>query len=300
MKKYLLLIAFFIVVSQSFSCALAASYTTSGPVKVAIKKYKAGNYTGCLQDMQSIVKYDPSNSVAYYYMAMSYAQAGKKTEAITAYQKVLGLKPNTTLYNYASKGKLCLETPDKCVQTEQSTEVDKMIASPYGDGLSSKVKNEIEKQHLDTIKNQINTDKDLDNYQFRQFKDYTKQHSEAKTDTKTAQSTSPSNDEIVAALRVLEKAGLNPYPQTANVNPYAQQGNAQSAEMAQISMMLNGNNGNNQGGNNNNAMMNMIPLMMAQSKNGQAGGSSYNPQMMQAMMMNSMLPDINFNTNDNK
>ena len=302
MKKYLLSIALIIVFSQFFSCAFAANYSVSSPVKVAIKKYKAGNYTGCLQDMQSIVSRDPSNAIAYYYMAMAYAQAGKKDQAITSYQKVLGLKPNATLYTYAAKGKRCLETPDKCTDpTQASSDIDKMVTSPYGDGLSNTVRVDVEKKHLDTLKNEINADKDVNNYELRKFRDYTNQHSELKTEGKTASKNSdePSNDEIVAALKVLTKAGLNPYAQQNGVNPYQyqQMAGAQNTEMAQLNMLMNGNNqGNN---NNNNSMMNMIPMMMAQSKSGQGGGSSYNPQMMQAMMMNSMLPDMNFTSNDN-
>jgi len=300
MKKYLVPITFLIIISQFFPYSFATSSTVSAPVKVAIKKYKSGNYTGCLQDMQILVKRDPSNAVAYYYMAMAYAQAGKKDEAISSYQKVLGLKPNATLFTYAAKGKRCLETPSKCTEATQSSDIDKMVKTPFGDGLSSTVRVDLEKKHLDVMKNEINADKDINNYELKKFKDYSNQHSEVKTDDKTAakNSAQPSNDEIVAALRVLDRAGLNPYAQQQNMpNQYQQMAGNQSAEMAQLNMLMNSNNqGNN---NNNNSMMNMLPMMLAQSKAGKNGGSSYNPQMIQSMMMNSMLPDMNFNTNDN-
>lgn len=291
-KKLLLAIAIIAIVGQIHSYASAASYG-GGTTSIAIKKYKAGNYTGCLQDAQSIVSKDPSNAVAYYYMAMSYAKAGRKDEAIEAYKKVLSLKPNATLSDYATTGKRCLETPDKCYDTPESSDVDKAVASPFGDGLSDAVRTNLEQKHLDAVRMEINRGDDVNNYKFRQFKDYSNDRSDIKTEDKIAQEKEPTNDEIVAALRTLKKAGLNPVAQTAT-NPYAQIANTQNSEMAQLNMLM----GSNNQGNNNNAMMNMIPYMLSQ-KDGQ--GSAYTPQMMQAMMMNSMLPDFNFNTNnDNK
>jgi hypothetical protein len=297
MKRNLLLVATLVIMCQCFPLMSSATNTVSGPVTIAIKKYKSGNYTGCLQDAQSIVKRDPSNAVAYYYMAMSFAQAGKKDEAIGAYQKVLNLNPNSVLFSYATTGKRCIETPDKCHETEELTEIDKMIASPYGDGLSDSVKNDFEKKRLEKIKNEMNSNDDINNYKLKQFKDYTNQRSQAGADNKlAAEEKMPTNDEIVAALKVLKKAGLD------QSSSYSQMNNPmmvpQNAESAQLSMMLGS---QNQSGNNNNNMMNMIPFMLAQSKNGQSGGGNpYSPQLMQTMMMNSMLPDFNFNTNDDK
>lgn len=297
MKRNLLLFATLVIMCQCFTLASAATSKISGPVSIAIKKYKAGNYSGCLQDVQSIVKRDPSNSIAYYYMAMSYAQAGKKDEAIGAYQKVLNLRPNAVLFTYATTGKRCLETPDKCHETQELTEIDKMVASPYGDGLSDSVKVQVEKKRLDLIRNEMNANDEINNYKLKQFKDFTNQRSQAAPENKiVAEDKMPTSDEIVAALKVLKKAGLD------QSGGYSQMTNPmmvpQNAESAQLSMMLGS---QNQSGNNNNNMMNMIPFMLAQSKNGQSGaGNPYSPQLMQTMMMNSMLPDFNFNTNDDK
>lgn len=293
-KKLLLAIAFIVIVGQVHSYASAAASYGGGATSIAIKKYKAGNYTGCLQDAKNIVSKDPSNAVAYYYMAMSYAQAGRKDEAIEAYKKVLSLKPNATLSGYAATGKRCLETPDKCSDSPESSDIDKAVASPFGDGLSDTVRTNLEQKHLDAIRMEINHGDDVNNYKFRQFKDYTNDRSDVKTEDKISQEKEPTNDEIVAALRTLKKAGLNPVSQNT-ANPYAQIANTQNPEMAQLNMLMGS---NNQGNNNNNAMLNMIPYMLSQKDN---QGSAYTPQMMQAMMMNSMLPDFNFNTNnDNK
>ena len=288
MKRHILyFITVSVAIAQLVSCALAAS-SSSTPVNIAIKKYKNGNYTGCLQDCQAIVRRDPSNALAYYYLAMAYSQAGNKDKAVENYSKVLSLSPNPRLSDYAATGKRCLETPDKCQPDtgESATEVDKLINSQT-DIMTSKVRQEFNQKNLDRVKNEINNDAEMDAYKLRKFDDYSKNRSQGEATDKAAQKT-PSNDEVVAALKVLSAAGVNPYAQQlANVSV------PQNAEMAQLEMMM-----GNSGQNNNNSMSNMIPFMLAQNKN---GTSSYSPQMMQAMMVNSMLPNLNFNVdNDNK
>ena len=303
-KKLFCLIAIGVIFAQASGVSFAKS-TVSNPVKIAIKKYKMGNYTGCLQDCQNIVKNDPSSAVAYYYMAMSYVQAGKQTDAITAYSKVLSLNPKSKLLEYATTGKRCLETPDKCVlETPDTTsDVDKFIATPSSDGLSTKVKADLNAKHLDQVKNQINNDKEMDSYKLRQFKDYTNKSSNPEVNDKVAQKT-PSNDEIVAALKVLNAAGLNPYSQVQQsavvspevqqqvLNPYEQMTSAQSPEMAQLTALM----GPSGQAKEANSMANMIPFMLAQNKN---GGTNYSPQMMQAVIMNSMMPDFTLDVDKN-
>jgi len=308
-KKLVCLIAVLLLFAQ-FSCEVMAKGTASNPVRVAIRKYKIGNYTGCLQDCQSIVRRDPSNSVAYYYMAMSYVQAGKKDEAVAAYSRVLNLNPKTRLFEYATTGKRCLETPDKCVlesPKSQSSEVDKFIATPTGGGLSAKVRDDLTDKHLQNVKNEINNNKDIDSYQLRKFKDFTNSRSQIETNGDLAMAQKrPSNDEIVAAMKVLNAAGLNPYSQAqqvgaistdvaqqAVVNPYAQTNNYQNPEMAQLSALMGGNNQPKDS----NSMANMIPYMLSQNKN---GSNNYSPQMMQAVIMNSMMPDFNLGDNKDK
>ena len=90
------------------SVAYASNVTLQG----AINKYKAGNYTGCIQDLEIYTRNERSNALAYYYLAIANVQAGRKTNAIQAYDKVLALRPNETLLDYATKGKVCLEEPE--------------------------------------------------------------------------------------------------------------------------------------------------------------------------------------------
>lgn len=288
MKRMLFFIlAVFAIICTVSSPVYAKKSSHYTPVQAAIKKYKAGNYTGCMQACQAIVAKDPSNAVAYYYMAISYAQAGDKDNAVNSYQTVMNLKPNARLLEYATMGKRCLETPDKCTPSKSPSadpELDKFIASPYSDGLSSSVKKGIRDNEIRRVKNEINSGKDIDPYDFRKL-----DKSQADNTNEVA-GKKPTNDEIVAALKVLNDAGLNPYNQQQTaINPYLPQVNSQSPEMAQMSALLGGSSQNNTNG----GMMNMLPYMMAQNKN---GSSNYSPQMMQAAIMNSMMSSMNYNT----
>ena len=121
----------------------------------------------------------------------------------------------------------------------------------------------------------------------------------------------PSNDEVVAAIKVLNQAGLGsivtqqPAQQASTQvaqNTQNQQLQQQMMQMmmaqqqnpyAGISAMLGGNNSNNSS----NQFMNMLPLFMAQGQNGEKGGLS--PEVMQAMLMNSMMPDLTFSSSNN-
>ena len=63
--------------------------------------------------------------------------------------------------------------------------------------------------------------------------------------------------------------------------------------MAQMSMML----GNNQN-NNNDPMTQMLPYMMQAGT--QDGAQNVDPQVIQAMMMSSMMNNLDFNTSNDK
>lgn len=291
MKKIMLILLIGLAVLViPCSGVLAKGKTTNSALNVAIKKYKRGNYTGCLQDCQNYIKSHPTNATAYYYMAISYVQAGMKDEAIKAYSKVLALKPNTKLSEYAQTGKRCLETPDQCRLKEapqvQASELDRFIVSPPSDGLAPAVRRDLNQKRLDAVRNEINKDGEMDEYNFRKFKDYSSENIQEIDKVKIAEN-KPTDEEIKAALKVLDSAGINPYSQ-------AQGGNNmyQNPELMQLNAMMgNGNQSNN------NSMMNMLPMLMMQ---GQNGASGYSPQLMQAVMMNSMMPDFTYNVDNNK
>lgn len=307
MKKYLVSLTAILVLSvAASSCTFAKTTSASSPVKIAIKKYKMRNYTGCLQDCQAIVQRDPSNALAYYYMAMSYAQAGMKDAAVNSYARVLALNPNPRLLEYATTGRRCIETPDKCHPADTSQQdqsaLDKFIASPTVDGLSSSVRKGVQQRSLEAIKNEINSDKEIDSYDLKklnQNEEPVLKSDKIANDTSVSPQNSheqaPTNDEIVAALKVLKRAGLADYSQTAMSNPYAQAASYQNPEQAQLNMLMSAD-GKSQ---NNDAMMNMLPFMLAQNKNAN-GNNNYSPQMMQAVIMNSMMSNMNFDLDKDK
>ena len=231
--------------------------------------------------MISLTKTDPANPVVYYYMGMSYTQVGKKDQAVKAYEAVLKLNSDRILTEYARKGRDCLVGGPTCApetaEGETDEALDDFINSPYGNGFSEELNQEVKQQQLKNIQKTINEKKDLEHEDIQKIKDFD-QKGEAADQKKTAENTA-TNDDIIKAIETLKKAGV-----TVSVTPM--QMNNQYAELG----MLLGNN------NNNNSMMNMVPFLMSQHQNGQ----KIDPQLLQSMMMNSMLPDFTFSDNDNK
>ena len=135
MKKYILVMLTALICASTINYA-SAKTTSNTSLASAIKMYKAGNYSQCYDVLSNIVKKDPSNAVAYYYLAMTSAQIGKKDEAITNYEKVITLTPNSQVGLYASKGKTCLEAPDKCNEESETSALDNFVCfrvgCPYG------------------------------------------------------------------------------------------------------------------------------------------------------------------------
>ena len=92
-------------------------------------------------------------------------------------------------------------------------------------------------------------------------------------------------NEIVNAIRVLQKAGLLQNGATGLAGSYNPQVDAKAQQMNALMMMM------GQNGNNNNSMMNMLPLL--NNSNGKI-----NPQMIQMMMMNQMMPNFSSGNNN--
>lgn len=246
MKKHILVILSVLICTMSMAVVDAKS-TTSPALASAIKMYKTKNYSGCYIALNDIVKKDPSNALAYYYLAMSSAQIGKKDEAIDNYTKVMSLSPNGVLGKYAAKGKVCLENPDKCHEPEEVADPDDaFIRGGFGSGFSEKVRSDYEKQKIENLMREMNRGKDVQPQNFKDYKDFSSQ--------------APTNDEIVAALRVLQRAGLNDLVRGNNVTDLS---------------LLTG----NQGYNNENAVLNMLTGN---------GSSSLNPQVIQSLLTNQM------------
>ena len=244
MKKYILVLMTAIICASTVNFACAKTTTSNSALASAIRLYKTGNYSQSYIAFNNIVKRDPSNAVAYYYLAMTSAQIGKKDEAVANYEKVISLSPNGQLGRYATKGKTCLETPEKCHEQTEESAVDSFIQGKFGSGFSDKARSDYEKQKIENLMREMNRGNDVTPQKFRDYKDFS--------------SEVPTNDEIVAALRVLQRAGLSDVLNN-NVN-----------EMS----LLTGNNENN-----NNAMLNMLMG---------SGNSSLSPQVIQSLLTNQM------------
>lgn len=182
-------------VVMASACISDVQAKQSSDLQTAISMYKAGNYSGCIQKLEPLLQKDPSNAFAHYYMAMSCAQAGRQEDAISHYDTVIRLNTQETLVRYANRGKLCLEDAEKCAS---DATLDDFIHQRRGFDVTNSVKNSIETQKLDSIRRDINDNKDIAPDRFKQYKNFS-----------SSADTMPSNDEIVAALRTLQKAGLN-------------------------------------------------------------------------------------------
>ncbi|MBR6099278.1 hypothetical protein IKP85_05980 [bacterium] len=120
----------------------------------------------------------------------------------------------------------------------------------------------------------------------------------------------PTDEEVLEAIDVLRRAGLNisvsPMPSKLPLRESSADSNKENTASVRqanpaeyinqdyqtINMMLG--NGNN---NNNDPMMNMLPYMLQQNSD----GKNLDPQVIQALMMNSMMNGISgLNSTDNK
>ena len=241
MKKTALVLTSIIVCALTVNIATAKT-TSNQSLASAIRLYKAGNYVQSYTAFSDIVKKDPSNAVAYYYLAMTSAQVGKKNEAIENYDRVLTLRPNGRLANYAQKGKICIETPDKCHEP--------IVKSPFGSGFSQEARSEFERQKIQNLMREINRGNDIPPQKFREYKDFS--------------SEVPTNDEIVTALRTLQRAGLG------NMI------NGGSGYNSDLSLLM-----DSQNNNNNNSYYLLNSLFGS-------GNGNISPQLIQAMLSGQM------------
>lgn len=237
MKKNILLTLALLCLLSNVNIA----HSDSVQLTDAINLYKAGNYSECYMVLDDIIKNDPSNPIAYYYKAMSSTQLGKREEALSNYEKAIILSPdNNNLSRYAKKGKRCIETPDKCETSLYETIEEEFIKNKRGPKSSEKVRSDYERLKIENIMRQINRQDDIDPKSFKEYHDFSSMEV-------------PSNDEIVAALRVLQNAGLN---------------NVVNTDFRNISAFT--------GDTNNNSLLDIM------------GSSSMNPQLIQALLTNNM------------
>ena len=259
----------------------------------AVSSYKKANYTGAAQELFSYLKKYPEDPKALYYMAMTLANLGDSDTAIQLYERVIMLNPGDAFVSSAAKGRDCLTGGPLCTESAimQPTEpdpLDEFINAPYGDGFSPELKEQMKFKDLENIQENINRKPELDEEDVQEIKDFDEKHSgEALTDNKIAMADGEvSNDDIVSALNTLRKAGMTVSIQPSAATQY------QNPQMAEMSMMLGGNQNRN-----NDSMAQMLPYMMQAGT--KEGAQNLDPQVIQAMMMNSMMSSFDFNTSDN-
>lgn len=94
-------------------------------------KYKKSNFAGCLQECISYVRLHPTDTLGFYYLAMSYAKVNDKDNAVKAYERVIALNDNAMIVKYATNGRNCVmgNSSEACYQNVNEPE----LIYPYAD-----------------------------------------------------------------------------------------------------------------------------------------------------------------------
>lgn len=269
----------------------------------AKKSYNEGNYTGAAQELFAYLQKNPESAEAFYYLAMTLAALGDTNGAVQAYEKSITLTDDEGFRQIASKGRDCLIGGPLCaavaevLQTADPDPLDEFINAPFEeDGFSPELKEQMKLKQLESIKNNINRKETLDPDEVQEIKEFDDEYSGAPDKKSYGEEISGeklaladvSNEDIVSAINTLRDAGM-----TVTIQPTVQT-NFQNPQMAEMSMML----GSGQNSNNNDPMTQMLPYMMQASTS--EGAQNINPQVVQAMMMSSMMNNLDFNSYDNK
>ena len=225
-------------------------------LKPCIEKYKQGNYTGAMVDIETLLKNEKNNTLAKYYLALCYTKLGYKEEAKVLYNEVLNENDNSTLSYYSQKAVDCLDDPDseKCSPLKPQTEKEKEEIDDITEFIQSGRK--IHPAAMDRITRERMERK-------LQESEYIRKQQEENQPLKSDASI-PTNEEIASALNTLAKIGINPFSQNQtayNLNPL----NLQSNQINPM-MLLNNNN-----------------LYQAMLQNGQQ-----NPEITKMFLLNSL------------
>lgn len=148
----------------------------------------------------------------------------------------------------------------------QDSELDKFINAPYGNGLSPELNKEYKQIQLNKLQQNINNGEDnpeKDQHNMQNIKKFDKVKSEAEETAKLAY-TLPSETE-----------------QLSNDPQYAQA----RKEMEELRMLL----GNDNSGNRNDDLMDLIPYMTDKNQ-------KISPEVLEAMMVKSMMTDFTFDS----
>ena len=190
MKKIIsaMIITLVIMAGTLYSVPAAESMNTVGK---AINEYKEGNYLGCISDLKIYTEDNEKNAVAWYYLGSAYMKIAMKTDAHSAFDKVIKLNTVPQLTSYSIQAKMCMENQNKCnyqdftydqiqqlkedpsgfmeqyfamqnktVTKSQSTiEIEKLIKGSYGNNIHPDARTFINEQKAKTKQSEINQNK---------------------------------------------------------------------------------------------------------------------------------------------
>lgn len=225
MKKTLLLfisgIAMLSILISSSTFAATYNFAPKGPtpsqsLKPIIVKYKQKNYTGAMQDLEELVKKEPHNTYAKYYLALCYTRLGFREEAKILYTEVIKKDENLALSHYSQFAIDCLDDPSNpvCNPKAASQEEEIRAENPSDIDLFIQSGRRIHPTVVDKLtKEKMERKLEEDEYRRKQLEE------EKQRANYTSNATIPTNEEIASALNTLSKIGINPYNQ---FNPLAQ------------------------------------------------------------------------------
>ena len=152
MKKIILTL----ILLVSFGAAYAAGPKLDSTLRAGIQKYKNGNYSGCIQLLEPYTEDTPS-SLAYYYLAMAYTQAGYSEKAIEAYNFAIEQateEKNNTIKKYAQYGKKKIENPEIFEESDDYSEIQVLLYDK--NKIPKDLKEDLKLKHLEYLRNEIN------------------------------------------------------------------------------------------------------------------------------------------------
>lgn len=280
-----------IIVLLTLFCTIGTAMAEAD-VSLGIEAYQAGNYQQCIETMKNIVKNDPTSVISYYYLGLSYIKMGQDLLAVQNFNKVINLNSDSTLTKLARQGKAAINGSAKIeTQLKDITEdIKETVEEEYNpiledgaganDGGNNAENNETPKK---VEKASVQAQSGGGSKVIR-ASDYAKANPQA-VNNPNAQ---PTNDDIVNAIRTLQKAGLLQNGAAGLVNgqnamPMQMPMDSRTQQMNSMLMMMNNGNGNN-------GMMNMMPYMN--------NGGKVDPQLMQMMLMNQMMPNFSGGNNN--
>lgn len=270
-------------------------YASNTDIITGMESYKDGKYEDCINKMKLVVKEDPTSVIGYYYLGLAYTKTGKDSLAVHNYNKVIALNSDSSLTKLSKLGKdnlnkkkqVVSKPEQKPAEEKQPTEDEEYnpILNDSAVNVKTPPKQTAEISEEKEQEPQEQQEKpEPKTTQVIKASDYAKasgqtQPEQPKSAVEYNPNREPTNDEIVNAIRILQKAGLlqNGAMGLTGGNTPVTPVDSRAQQMNSMLMMMNN-------GQNNNNMMQMMPYMN--------NGGKVDPQLMQMMLMQQMMPNF--------